>query len=119
MKRINKMSCCDRYRYTKESNALSCKKYIKNHPWMCFLRELRTRCNNPNSKDYKNYGEKGIKALITKDEIQNLWFKDKAYEMKKPSIYQKKSKGNYALDNCQFLEMAEHVNKTWREKNEI
>jgi hypothetical protein len=37
------------------------KKYIKNLPWKRIFNNIKTRCNNPKSKDYKDYGLRGIK----------------------------------------------------------
>ena len=54
--------------------------------------------------NYNRYGGKGIKCLITPEELKILWFRDKAYEMKKPSIDRKNSKKNYIFNNCEFIE---------------
>lgn len=78
--------------------------YIKNNPWAACLGNARFRCNNPKSKDYKDYGLRGIKCLLIMDEIKTLWFYYKAYEMKQPSINRKDNNGNYTFDNCEFIE---------------
>ena len=39
-------------------------------PWLKSLSNLRTRCNNAKRDMYKYYGGKGIKALISKQEIE-------------------------------------------------
>jgi hypothetical protein len=75
-------------------------------PWLVSLNKARARCNNPKQKDYKNYGEKGIKCLITKEEIQELWFRDKAYNLKRPSIDRKDSNKDYTFENCRFIELS-------------
>ena len=51
--------------------------------WYICWKALRQRCNNPNVDNYKWYGGKGIKALITKEQVKLLWYRDKAYLMKK------------------------------------
>jgi hypothetical protein len=66
--------------------------------------KINQRCNNPKCKDYPNYGGRGIKALITKEEIKILWFRDKAYNMNNPTIDKIDNDGNYTFDNCQWLE---------------
>ncbi len=69
------------------------------------LKEIKQRCNNPNNKRYKDYGLRGIKCLITEEELEFLWFRDKAWLLKEPSIDRKDNDGNYELSNCQFIEM--------------
>jgi len=80
------------------------KEYRLSHPWLKTLSNVRQRCSNPNFPKYKNYGGRGIKAEITSKEIKDLWFRDKAYEMKKPSIDRLDSNKNYTFDTCRFIE---------------
>jgi len=89
-------------------------KYRRLYPWRRFLYSLRRRCNNKNHISYKNYGGRGIKALITLKEIEIIWLRDKAYEMKKPTIDKINNDGNYELGNCRFLEKAENSAKDKR-----
>ena len=90
------------------TNAQRSKKYIQKRnierPWVKHLLTARRRCNNPNYKYYKNYGGRGIKYLITEEEIKVLWFRDGAYLMKKPSIDRIDNDGDYTVENCRFLE---------------
>ena len=81
------------------------KKYRLKYPWKRTLESIKQRCNNPNNISYKYYGLKGIKCLITMEEIKFLWFRDKAYLMDKPSIDREDNDGHYILKNCQFIEM--------------
>jgi len=78
-------------------------------PWVLTYFAISTRCRNkmPNCTHF----ERGIKCLITKDELKSLWFRDKAYELKKPSIDRINEEGNYAYDNCQYIEMSENSRK--------
>jgi len=75
------------------------------YPWKQTLINIKQRCSNPKSIDYKDYGGRGIKCLITEDELKKLWFRDKAYEMEHPSIDRKENNSNYTFDNCEFIEM--------------
>lgn len=79
--------------------------YIQ-HPWMQSYRAIKHRCNNSNASDYKYYGGRGIKCLITRDEIKKLWFRDKACELKKPSIDRIDNDGHYTYTNCRFIEQS-------------
>jgi hypothetical protein len=85
--------------------------YNKKFPWKKTLSNIKTRCNNINSKDYKDYGARGIKCLITAAELKVLWFRDKAYEMKEPTIDRKNNNGHYIFDNCRYLENKDNIIK--------
>lgn len=67
-----------------------------------------SRCNNPSSPSYKRYGGRGIKFYLTENLIKELWFRDKAYLMKQPSLDRKDSNSNYCFSNCRFIEHAEN-----------
>jgi len=80
----------------------------KKYPWKRIFCDIKTRCNNSKSKCYHRYGERGIRCLITLEEIKELWFRDKAYLMKKPSIDREDNDGNYVFSNCRFIEHVEN-----------
>jgi hypothetical protein len=52
----------------------------------------------------RNYGAKGIKFMLTMQEIKEMWHRDKAELMNKASIDRIDSTKNYCLENCQFIE---------------
>lgn len=79
--------------------------YRKKYPWKQTLLRIKKRCNNPKCKDYPRYGGRGIKCLITEEELEFLWNRDKAWLLEKPSIDRKNNDGNYTLDNCRYIEM--------------
>ena len=83
--------------------------YYKKYPWRKRLAVIKQRCNNPNNKSYKDYGQKGIKCLITSEELRELWFRDKAYNMNKPSIDRIDNDGNYEYTNCRFIEIKDNI----------
>jgi len=89
----------------KEKQRLRVKKYLNENPWMKSLIYIRARCNNPNKKWYELYGGKGIKCLITGKELKELWFRDKAYLMERPSIDRIDNDGNYTFENCRYIEL--------------
>jgi len=83
-------------------------------PWLNCLVHISQRTSNSKSSDFKNYGGRGIKNYLTKEDVKFLWFRDKAYEMKKPSIDRIDNDGNYELSNCQFIEFIENSVKDKR-----
>lgn len=98
--------CCECKKLTrnKERDRKTAKIYCDNNPWYKIYSSIKNRCGNPKCERYKNYGGRGIKCLITMEEIKELWFRDKTYLMEKPSIDRIENDGNYTFDNCQFLE---------------
>lgn len=97
---------CDRLR-----SKLDYIKLKSSRPWRIIYNALCNRCNNPSHIKFSYYGGRGIKALITLDEVRQLWFRDSAYLMIKPSIDRVNSNGNYIYDNCRFIEQSENAKR--------
>jgi hypothetical protein len=82
------------------------KEQHKKFPWKSIWHDINKRCYNKNHSMYKYYGGKGIKNLFKSwDEIKTLWFRDKACEMKRPSIDRIDANENYCFNNCRFIEL--------------
>ena len=96
------------YNLNKSSILQTIKNKHKKFPWKLIYKWMKDRCDNPKDTNYKNYGGRGIKYFITEEEVKELWFRDKAYEMDRPSIDRIDNDGNYTYDNCQFIEMEEN-----------
>lgn len=86
------------------------KRYVKS-PWLATYHSINLRRTNPINKSYKYYGGKGIKLLITKEELKSLWFRDKAFLLKRPSIDRINSDGHYELKNCRYIELIENISR--------
>lgn len=79
---------------------------INKYPWMSHFYSARERCKpNRKGKKYKYYAERGIKFLLTKQEMEFLWLRDKAYEQPQTSIDRINPDGDYTLSNCRFIEI--------------
>ena len=46
--------------------------------------------------------------LMSVDDFKTLWFRDKAYLMRQPSIDRLDSNKNYELSNCRYIETLEN-----------
>ena len=78
-------------------------------PWIAHHHCAKQRCTDPNCKDFKWYGKRGINFLLTADEVGTLYKRDNAEDMKQPSIDRIDNDGNYTFDNCRFIENIENV----------
>lgn len=105
---------CEYYQNNKDYVKKRNKKYNKKYPEKIILRNIKARCENLNNDNYKYYGKRGIKCLITEYEVKILWERDKACMMKKPSIDRINNDGHYTFQNCRFIEQAENSVKDKR-----
>lgn len=87
------------------------KNYVKNlkkeKPWQYWHYQIKARCNNI-SLPYK---KRGVKYYLNSEILKVLWFRDKAYLLKRPSIDRIITTGNYTEDNCRFIEYAENMRR--------
>lgn len=89
---------------------------------------IKNRCQNLNSKDYKNYGGRGIKieeSFNTFDKIYD-WAISQGYTLDcKLEFDRIDNNGNYSVENCRLLSKAENNRNmrrnviTWEIVNEI
>lgn len=105
------------YKENKEVCDKKTKQRILSKPYLKTLDGIKTRCNNTKNHKYPRYGGRGIECRITEEELENLWFRDKAYEMKRPSIDRIDNDGHYEFKNCRFIELSENSLKMNLEKN--
>jgi hypothetical protein len=80
-------------------------------PWVKTYRQIKQRVSDKKHVSYPFYGAKGIKLLITKDELRQLWFRDKASEMRRPTIDRIDKNGHYEISNCRYLELSENARR--------
>lgn len=102
----------------KKHTALKTKEWHKNHPWVVAYNGAKNRCLNPKVHNFHRYGGRGIKLQITKHEVKNLWIRDKAWGMECPTLDRIDNDGNYAFENCRFIEMRENIAKSNKERNQ-
>lgn len=101
----------NRERYLSNSDLIKInhKKYYDSlKPWEKSLKFAKSRCNNISSPSFKWYGFKGIKCLLTREDLKFIWNRDKAFELKNPSLDRIDSNGNYEFSNCRFIDKYEN-----------
>ena len=88
------------------------------HVW----KGMRERCNNPNSKSFKNYGGRGIRICDEWDSYLAFrnWALSNGYDESKParecSIDRIDNGKGYSPDNCRWVDMAtQAANRRQRE----
>ena len=92
------------------------KNRVKAEPWFPHFRDAKSRCLNKNNSRFYRYGGRGIKFKMTKDDFKLLWNRDKAFNMKKPSIDRVNNNSHYRLSNCRFIEMSLNTAKGNKER---
>lgn len=76
----------------------------KRNPWARHVEYARRRCTDPDNKDWKHYGAKGIKVTLTAKEAGVLWARDNAAALREPSLDRIDPAKDYTFDNCRFIE---------------
>lgn len=103
----------NRVKYLESKKVLRAK--TKNErPWVSSYSSARNRCFCKASTHYRIYGGYGIKFNMTMDDFKFLWFRDKAYKMKKPSIDRIDIYGDYELSNCRYIEHSDNCKRPKR-----
>lgn len=82
--------------------------YREKHPWYYHLAHIRQRCENRRNVSYHYYGAKGIKCLLTVDQMEIVWKRDNAHLLTRPSIDRIDPNGHYELGNVRFIELSEN-----------
>lgn len=88
------------------------------NPWYDYWRDARRRCEDPEHKNYRYYGFKGITFDLTREQCAEIWERDRAHEMDVPSIDRIDEMGHYTFDNCRFIELELNLNLRWNKSVE-
>ncbi len=74
-------------------------------PWIRHYEYAQNRCLYKSTGDaYLRYGAKGILFLLTIQQTKELWLRDRAGDLDKPSLDRIDAAGSYEPGNCQFVE---------------
>lgn len=69
---------------------------------------MKTRCNNPNTKDYINYGGRGIKYDNSWESFE-VFLSDMGERPEGKTIDRKDNDGNYCKENCHWATALEQI----------
>ena len=86
-------------------------RWMAAHRWTKHYYNMKARCQTSTTRKYKYYGGKGIKCLLTMEDVERLWHRDNAAAMRSPSLDRRESSGDYVFDNCQFIEFDDNRRK--------
>ena len=81
------------------------------------MHNIDNRCLNPRTNKFRYYGGRGIKNKLTLSEIELLWSRDNADNLKQPSIDRIDPDQDYSVENCRIIEM--QLNRTGRRKKPL
>lgn len=74
----------------------------------------RRRCKCTDEKQwYPFYGAKGIECFLTGKQLEEIWHRDKAHLLKRPSLDRKNSMYNYVNWNVRFIEFNLNSRLAW------
>lgn len=103
----------------KQVDARYFQKLKRERHWIIAWKNARCRCSYKSTRGYHRYGGRGIKLLITQEDVKRLWIRDSADKMKCPSLDRKNNDGHYTYRNCRFIEKSENTMRkaVYRPKN--
>lgn len=97
--------CYVRWRNSKKGKASFKRRlarYRKSHPWFKTYCSIKARINFPKPHYV------GIKNYLSTADLKMLWFRDKAFLLKRPSIDRYDHKGHYCIENCHYIELSDN-----------
>jgi hypothetical protein len=102
----------------RKKQAQRMKIYYSNFPWLKSGQCAKYRCSSPRHELYHRYGGRGIKFMLTKNELKQLWLRD-SLNLKDPTLDRIDNDGNYEFSNCRFIERSENSKRQFYSKKTV
>jgi len=77
----------------------------KMKPWARSVEYARRRCTDRGYHAWKFYGGRGIKCTLTREQAHQLFLRDEAQLLEKPSLDRIDPDGDYTFENCRYIEL--------------
>ena len=76
------------------------------NPWARYVEFARRRCSpkKDSEKWHKFYSDKGVECHLTAEQLKEVWMRDEAWKLRRPSLDRKDSRFNYCNWNVRFIE---------------
>jgi hypothetical protein len=97
--RTGKTKSCGCLRKELDKRNLTIRKYYKSRLWFIW-QQMKQRCHNPQNKDYRNYGQRGISVCDRWQLFDNFFADMGDRPTPKHTIERKDNDGNYEPNNC-------------------
>lgn len=81
-------------------------KLMSRHPWERHFNHIQKRCA-PSGE----YTQRGIHCRLTMEGIKRLWYRDKGWLLKRPSVDRIDNAKGYSFGNCRFIELIDNIKK--------
>jgi len=81
-----------------------CPEYRK-MPWIVAYNNIQSRCRGYNKRDRAAYSSKGFKSELTPTMLKDLFMRDRAWEMDRPSIDRVDADKGYEKSNVRWVPM--------------
>lgn len=92
-------------------------RWHRRNPWVRYRSWAIRRCKDRKSKWFPYYGAKGIECRLTVEETKRIWMRDRAFELKRPSLDRVDPAGHYEAGNCRFIEFDLNSRMAWDMKS--
>lgn len=90
-------------------STLRVKAFCARNPWYLPAKYAKRRCTDPKHKEYHRYGGRGVRYTLSKEQVIEIYERDKGHLLKQPSLDRKNPDGHYEYSNVRFMERDENI----------